>query len=34
MLGDKITLLAGQLDAGGYRMIKLIAEFDERKAVT
>jgi hypothetical protein len=32
MLGDKITLLAGQLDAGGYRMIKLIAEFDERKA--
>ena len=32
MLGDEITLLAGQLDAGSYRMIKLIAEFDEHKA--
>jgi hypothetical protein len=31
-LGDEITLLAGQLDAGSYRMIKLIAEFDEHKA--
>ncbi len=31
-LGDKITLLAGQLNAGSYRMIKLIAEFDERRA--
>ena len=32
MLGDEITLLAGQLDVGSYRMIKLIAECDERKA--
>jgi hypothetical protein len=31
-LGNELTLLAGQLDAGSYRMIKLIAEFDEREA--
>ena len=31
-LGNELTLLAGQLNAGSYRMIKLIAQFDERKA--
>jgi hypothetical protein len=31
-LGDELTLLAGQLNAGSYRMIKVIAEFDEREA--
>jgi hypothetical protein len=31
-LGDEITLLAGQLNAGNYRMLKLIAKFDDREA--
>jgi len=30
--GDNITLLAGQMNAGSYRMLKLIAEFDDRDA--
>ena len=30
-LGEKITLLAGQINAANYRLIKLIAEFDDRK---
>ncbi|MFT5711311.1 MAG: hypothetical protein ACI8QT_002017 [Halioglobus sp.] len=31
-LGQKITLLAGQLNAGNHRLLKLIAEFDRRKS--
>jgi hypothetical protein len=31
-LGQKITLLAGQLNAGNHRLLKLIAEFDTRKS--
>jgi hypothetical protein len=31
-LGEKITLLAGQINAANYRLLKLIAEFDDRKA--
>jgi hypothetical protein len=31
-LGQKITLLAGQLNAGNHRLLKLIAEFDMRKS--
>jgi hypothetical protein len=31
-LGREITLLAGQTNAGNHRMLKLIAEFDDRKA--
>ena len=31
-LGEEITLLAGQLDAGSYRMLHLIAQFDDSKA--
>ena len=31
-LGEKITLLAGQINAGSYKLIKLIATFDDRKA--
>ena len=31
-LADKITLLAGQLNAGNHRFLKLIGEYDERKA--
>ncbi len=31
-LGQKITLLAGQMNAGNHSLITLIAEFDERKA--
>ena len=31
-LGEKITLLAGQLNAGNYQLLKLIATFDDRKA--
>jgi hypothetical protein len=30
-LGAQITLLAGQMNVGNYRLLKLIAEFDERK---
>jgi hypothetical protein len=32
LLGDEITLLAGQLNAGSYRLIKLIGRFDDCKA--
>jgi hypothetical protein len=32
LLGEEITLLAGQLNAGSYRLIKLIARFDDRRA--
>ena len=32
LLGDEITLLAGQLNAGSYRLIKLIGRFDDSKA--
>ena len=31
-LGEEITLLAGQMNAGSYRLIRLIARFDDRKA--
>jgi hypothetical protein len=31
-LGDEITLLAGQINAANHRLLKLIAEFDRRKA--
>ncbi len=31
-LADEITLLAGQINAANYRLLKLIATFDERKA--
>jgi len=31
-LADKITTLAGQINAATYRFLKLIAEFDRRKA--
>ena len=31
-LGEEITLLAGQINAANYRLLKLIAEFDDRKA--
>jgi len=31
-LADKITTLAGQINAANYRFLKLIAEFDQRKA--
>ena len=31
-LADKITTLAGQINAANYRFLKLIAEFDRRKA--
>ena len=31
-LGDQITLLAGRINAANYRLLKLIAEFDRRKA--
>jgi hypothetical protein len=31
-LANKITLLAGQINAATYRFLKLIAEFDEREA--
>ena len=31
-LGDQITTLAGQINAATYRLLKLIAEFDRRKA--
>ena len=30
-LGQKITLLAGQMNAGSHRLLTLISEFDERK---
>lgn len=30
-LADEITLLAGQINAGHYRLLKMIAEFDTRK---
>ncbi len=32
MLGQEITLLAGQINAANHRLLKLIAEFDLRKA--
>lgn len=32
MLGQEITLLAGQINAANHRLLKLIAEFDRRKA--
>jgi hypothetical protein len=32
LLGDEITLLAGQINAANYRLLKLIAAFDDRKA--
>jgi hypothetical protein len=32
LLGEEITLLAGQLNAGSYRLIKLIGRFDDCKA--
>jgi len=32
MLGQEITLLAGQINAGNHRLLKLIAQFDQRKA--
>jgi hypothetical protein len=32
MLGQEITLLAGQINAFNHRLLKLIAEFDRRKA--
>ena len=31
-LADKITTLAGQINAANYRFLKLIAEFDQREA--
>jgi len=31
-LGDELTLLAGHLNAGSYRFLKLIAEFDDLEA--
>ena len=31
-LGAQITLLAGQINAANHRLLKLIAEFDQRKA--
>ena len=31
MLGQEITLLAGQINAANHRLLKLIAEFDRRK---
>ena len=31
-LGEEITLLAGQINAANYQLIKLIATFDDRKA--
>ena len=31
-LGNQITLLAGRINAAGHRLLKLIAEFDRRKA--
>jgi len=31
-LADKITTLAGQINAATYRFLKMIAEFDRRKA--
>ena len=31
-LGREITLLAGQINAANHRLLKLIAEFDRRKA--
>lgn len=31
-LADKITILAGQINAANYRFLKLIAEFDRREA--
>ena len=31
-LADKITTLAGQINAADYRFLKLIAEFDQREA--
>ena len=31
-LGAQITLLAGQINAANHRLMKLIAEFDQRKA--
>jgi hypothetical protein len=31
-LGEEITLLAGQINAANYRLLKLIARFDDRKA--
>ena len=30
-LGDKITLLAGQINVGTYHFLKMLAEFDARK---
>jgi hypothetical protein len=32
MLGQEITLLAGQINAANHRLLKLIARFDRRKA--
>ena len=32
MLGQQITLLAGQINAANHRLLKLIARFDQRKA--
>ena len=32
MLGQEITLLAGQINAANHRLLKLIAQFDQRKA--
>ena len=32
MLGQEITLLAGQINAANHRLLKLIAKFDQRKA--
>jgi hypothetical protein len=32
LLGEEITLLAGQINAANYRLLKLIARFDDRKA--
>ena len=31
-LGEEITLLCGQMNAANYRLLKLIATFDDRKA--
>jgi hypothetical protein len=33
-LADKITILAGQINAANYRFLKLIAEFDRREGFT
>jgi hypothetical protein len=33
-LADKITTLAGQINAANYRFIKMLAEFNRRKAWT